>query len=450
MPTPSKASNSIKRRRRTPSPRGAAALAVADVLGGRSLSVSLPKRSASLHGRDRGLAAELAYGVCRWYWRLSVIGRRLLDRPPRERDHDIWALLLCGLYQLQFTRVPAHAAVAETAGAARQLNKPWATAVLNGALRRFQRETAVLTAGLDGDPHTLYALPNWFVDALREAWPSDWARAAAALNEHPPMTLRVNLSRITLQEYAARLISAGSTARPVEGIPSALALDHPVDVRQLPGFDAGLVSVQDANAQSAAGLLDLGAGLSVLDACAAPGGKTGHLMEFEPNLSVTAIDIDAKRLQRVRENTDRLGQVVQIYAGDAAQPTGAWADVRYDRILLDVPCSATGVMRRHPDIRLLRRGADIAALAKRQAKILNAVWPLLKPGGKLLYVTCSVIPAENEGLIESFMQSRKDAMTIPIAADWGHACGHGRQLLPGDLGGDGFYYALLTQKDAVR
>ena len=450
MPTPSKASSSIRRRGRAPKPRGAAALAVADVLSGRSLSASLPKRSASLQERDRALAAELAYGVCRWYWRLSVVGRRLLDRPPKERDRDIWALLLCGLYQLLFTRVPAHAAVAETAGAARQLKKPWATAVLNGALRRFQRESAELMAGLDDNPQSLYALPDWFVAELRKAWPADWERAAAALNERPPMTLRINLSRVTVHAYLARLTTAGLTARPVEGIPSALVLDRPVDVRQLPGFDEGMVSVQDANAQRAAGLLDLGAGQMVLDACAAPGGKTGHLMEFEPSLIVTAIDIDTERLRRVRENTDRLGQVVQLYTGDAAQPAGVWAEVLYDRILLDAPCSATGVMRRHPDIRLLRRAADIAALVQRQTRILNAVWPLLKPGGKLLYVTCSVIPAENEGLIESFMNSHKDAVSIPIAADWGHACGHGRQLLPGELSGDGFYYSLLAQKGAVR
>ena len=449
MPTPSKASNSVKRRQ-PPGPRGAAALAVADVLRGRSLSASLPRHSAFVPARDRGLTAELAYGVCRWYWRLSVIGTRLLARPFKDRDRDIWALLLCGLYQLQHTRVPAHAAVAETAGAARQLNKAWATAVLNGALRRFQRETAALTAGLDAAAGTRYALPDWLIAELSTTWPADWDRVAAALNEHPPMALRVNLNRSTRSDYAALLTGAGCTARPVAGVSSALVLDRPADVLQLPGFAAGLVSVQDVNAQRAAGLLDPRDGQRVLDACAAPGGKTGHLMELAPNLRMTALDIDAQRLARVRETTDRLGQSLQLCAGDAAQPLGAWAEVRYDRILLDVPCSATGVVRRHPDILLLRRAADIAALAKRQEKILHAVWPLLKPGGKLLYVTCSVISAENERQIESFMRSRKDAISIPIAADEGRACGLGRQFLPGDAGGDGFFYALLTRRETAQ
>lgn len=440
---------SRKRQRRTPSPRAAAALAVADVLGGRSLSVSLPKHSALLRPRDRGLAAELAYGVCRWYWRLSAVGKRLLARSMKDRDRDIWALLLCGLYQLEYTRVPAHAAVAETAEAARRLNKPWATAVLNGTLRRFQRESAALMTGLDDNPDTLYALPDWFVSMLLAAWPADWQRVARVLNERPPMALRVNLSRISMHDYVARLVGAGLTARPVASVPSALILDDPVDVHQLPGFDQGLVSIQDVNAQRAAGLLELSTSQSLLDACAAPGGKTGHLLELEPTLRVTAIDIDAGRLARVRENTDRLGQTVLLHAGDAARPAGPWAEVLYDRILLDVPCSGTGVMRRHPDIRLLRRAEDMVALPRRQAEILHAVWSLLKPGGQLLYVTCSIVPAENEGQVESFMQSREDVISLPIVADWGHDCGHGRQLLPGDQRGDGFYYALLARKEAA-
>lgn len=442
MPTPSRVSSSVKPASAPVGPRPAAALAVADVLGGRSLSDSLPARTQRLHGRDRALAAELAYGSCRWYWRLQSVAQRLLHRPLAARDRDLQALLLCGLYQLLYMRVPAHAAVAETAGAARALGKPWATALLNGVLRRLQREQVELLAGLDDDPVTRYALPAWLIGALREAWPERWQGVCDTLNAHPPMTLRVNQLRLSRQDYAVRLQAAGLTARPVPGLAAALTLDAPLDVQRLPGFAEGLVSVQDAGAQRAAGLLDLAPGQRVLDACAAPGGKTGHLLELEPGLALTAVDLDPVRLERVRENLARLGLQAHLAVGDAAAPAGAWADGGYARILLDVPCSATGVLRRHPDIRLLRRAADVAALAQRQDRILNAVWPLLEPGGKLLYATCSLMPAENEQRIEAFMRNHADAKVLPCAGDWGMARSVGRQLLP-EAGQDGFYYALL-------
>ena len=447
MPTASRVSSSAKPGGAPTAPRPAAALALADVLGGRSLSDSLPRRSGRLRGRDRAFAAELAYGGCRWYWRLRVVVDRLLHRPLPGRDRDILALLVIGLYQLEFLRVPAHAAVAETAGAARQIGKPRATGLLNAALRRFQREREALLAGLDDDPVTRYSLPAWLITALRAAWPARWPALCEALNVHPPMTLRVNLQRGSRQAYAAQLAEAGLAARPLAGLPAALWLDRPVDVTRLPGFADGLVSVQDAGAQHAAALLDIAPGLTVLDACAAPGGKTCQLLESEPTLAVTAVDVDAGRLQRVRENLDRLGLAAECCVGDAARPVGAWAQRRYDRILLDVPCSATGVLRRHPDIRLLRRAEDIAALAARQDAILAAMWPLLRPGGKLLYVTCSLMPDENEQRIDSFMQRHPDASALPLAGDWGEPRAIGRQLLP-DPGQDGFYYALLGKVGA--
>ncbi|MFM1892083.1 MAG: hypothetical protein RLZ44_1160 [Pseudomonadota bacterium] len=436
---PSRASSSAKHPRE---PRLAAALALGDVLAGRSLSDSLPMRSAALQGRDRALAAELAYGSCRWFWRLDALGERLLHRPLPQRERPVRALLLVGLYQLLYTRVPAHAAVAETAGAARALGKPWATGLLNAALRRLQREQADLLDGLDDDPVTRYALPGWLIAELRAAWPQRWEQLCAALNLHPPMTLRVNLQRISRPAYAASLGEAGVAARPLPGLPAALTLDRALDVQQLPGFADGLVSVQDAGAQYAAPLLDLAPGQRVLDACAAPGGKTGHLLECRPDLQLTAVDLEPARLARVQENLQRLGLPAELRLGDAAAPAADWAQPPYQRILLDVPCSATGVLRRHPDIRLLRRAADIPALAQRQDAILDAMWPLLQPGGKLLYVTCSLMPVENELRIESFMQRHQDVIALPLPGHWGEARGPGRQLLPSATQ-DGFFYALL-------
>ena len=424
-------------------PRAAAARAVAEVLVGRSLAELLP--AAGVAERDRALLAELVYGTCRWFPRLDFFLGRLLQRPLKQRDTDLRALLLVGLYQLVETRVAPHAAVDETVAAARALGKEWAAGLVNGVLRAFLRDRAALESAAAADPAVAHAHPAWLVARLQAAWPEDWAAILHAANGRPPMTLRVNRLRGSTPGYLATLAQAGLAGSVVDGVPAALVLDQPVDVTRLPGFGEGAVSVQDAGAQLAAPLLDPRPGEAVLDACAAPGGKTGHLLEWCPEARVTAIDVDARRLARVRDNLERLGLAARLAQGDAEHPAGEWAEDRYDRILLDVPCTATGVIRRHPDIKLLRRAPDVDELVARQARILDAVWPLLRPGGILLYVTCSLLPDENHRQIDRFLGRRPDARALPIDAAWGRAAGAGRQILPGERTMDGFFYARLTR-----
>jgi 16S rRNA (cytosine967-C5)-methyltransferase len=415
-------------------------------MAGRSLSDALPTRSRPVAERDRALVAELAYGVCRWYPRLQPLAMGLLSKPPKARDQDILALLMVGLHQLLKLRVPAHAAVGETAGAARALGKDWAVRLINGALRTFQREQNARLAAVDRNPAASRALPGWLYDAIAAAWPAQLDAIANAYRQHPPMTLRVNQRQGDTRAYAARLMAAGSTARPLAAAPDALVLDKPGDVASLPGFAEGAVSVQDAGAQLAAPLLDARPGHRVLDACAAPGGKTAHLLERVDGLDMTAADVDSARLARVTDTLQRLGLHAQVLQADASEPPAAWHERPFDRILLDVPCSATGVIRRHPDIRLLRRADDIITLAERQAVMLDALWPCLKPGGKLLYVTCSILPAENARQIEAFLRRHADARALPLSVAWGHPTGAGRQVLPGEDDMDGFFYALLERQ----
>jgi len=416
---------------------------IAGVLAGRSLAEGLP--AAAVAPADRALLAELCHGTCRWHPRLDALLAQLAPKPFKSRDADVRALLLVGLYQLVAMRVASHAAVAQTAEAARALGKPWAVALVNAVLRRFLRDRAAIEAAVADDPVATHAHPAWLIDALSAAWPADWPAVLAAANARPPMTLRVNRQRDSVESARARLAASGFAAATLLHAPVALVLERPADVAELPGFAAGQLSVQDAGAQLAAPLLDVRPGQQVLDACAAPGGKTAHLLETCPDAAVTAIDLDERRLDRVRENLTRLGLAARVAVGDASSPSGAWADQRYDRILLDVPCTATGVIRRHPDIKLLRRAGDVAALAARQARILDAVWPLLEPGGILLYVTCSLLPQENHQQIDRFLARQPDARPLALDAAWGRPAGIGRQTLPGEEDMDGFYYARLTR-----
>lgn len=416
---------------------------VAGVLAGRSLADGLP--AVAIAAADRALLAELCHGTCRWYHRLDALLARLAPKPFKSRDADVRALLLVGLYQLVAMRVAPHAAVTETAEAARALGKPWAVALVNAVLRNFLRDRAAVEAAVADDPVATHAHPAWLIDAVASAWPADWRAILAAANSRPPMTLRVNRQRDTVEAARARLATRRITATTSPHAAAALVLECPTDVAELPGFAEGLLSVQDAGAQLAAPLLDIRPGQRVLDACAAPGGKTAHLLETCPDAAVTAIDVDERRLGRVRENLARLGLAARVAVGDAQAPSGAWAEESYARILLDVPCTATGVIRRHPDIKLLRRAEDVAALAARQARILDAVWPLLEPGGILLYVTCSLLPRENHQQIDQFLTRQADARPLPIDASWGRPTGAGRQILSGEDGMDGFFYARLQR-----
>ena len=426
--------------------RARAAQVVGQVLGeGRSLTTALALALEHTPVRERGLLQELCYGVCRWQPRLQVWLDRLLQRPLDPRESTVQALLLIGLYQLEQLRIPAHAAVAETVTAARELHKPWAAGLVNAILRSFLRRRAELAALMDTDPQVRTAHPGWLLERLQQDWPADWPALVAANNARPPFTLRVNRLHLDREAYRARLTAVGRAVEPIVGAATALTLTEPVEPAALPGFAEGWVSVQDAAAQWAAPLLAVQPGLRVLDACAAPGGKTGHLLECAPDLQLTALDQDPARLERVRDNLNRLRLAARLIAGDAQRPADWWDGVPYDRILLDAPCSATGVIRRHPDIKLLRRETDIAALANRQQALLTALWPLLRPGGRLLYATCSVLDQENAQVIAQFLATRSDAKEQPITADWGRPLAQGRQILPGEAGMDGLYYAVLVK-----
>ncbi|WP_041070037.1 16S rRNA (cytosine(967)-C(5))-methyltransferase RsmB [Thiolapillus brandeum] len=428
--------------------RAQLALVLREVLEGRSLNDALRRGQEKVPSRDRALLAELAYGVCRHYFSLEALAGMLLRQPLKDKDLDVQALLLGGLYQLLHTRIPAHAAIGETAGAARVLRKKWAVGLVNGVLRHFQREQEALLSRLEqmNSRQVRYQLPDWLIGELKKAWPEQAEAVIAGLSLRPPFTIRVNLQRNSLSEYASLLKEAGMTARPLKGIPSALMLDEAVSVEELPGFFQGAVSVQDGGAQLAAFLLDAQPGMTVLDACAAPGGKTGHILEHTRDLQLTAVDFDPGRLERVAQNMARLGFRANLARGDASHPRGAWAEQAYDRILADVPCTATGVIRRHPDIRLLRRPADVQNLQLRQQQILDALWSLLQPGGKMLYATCSLLPQENDEQVERFLLKQPDASAVMLPPGRGMMTTHGLQLLPDTLETDGFYYALLEKR----
>ncbi len=429
-----------------PDPRLTAVRNLLAVLDGRSLDDVLAAARPAKDDRDRALSAELSYGVCRWYRRLDALVGALLQKPFKPRDRDLHVLLLVAAYQLLYSRVPAHAAVSTAVDISRSLGKGWASRLINGVLRRLLRERESLEARIDADEALRYAQPQWLYDAIRRAWPGRADVILSALQERPPMVLRIDQRKVGRADYAARLAASGILARPHPQVPSALLLDRPVAVERLPGFARGEVSVQDAGAQLAGAYLDLHAGQRVLDACAAPGGKTLDALQRAAGLDVTALDVDPKRLQRVADNLSRAGLHAELVAADAAAPpTDGWGAVRYDRILIDAPCSATGVMRRHPDIRLLRRADDIDALVGRQAAILDALWPLLAPGGRLLYVTCSLLPVENAQQIDAFVARHADAVVAELPNTPGSAAGKGVQLLPGIDATDGFFYAALLK-----
>ncbi len=439
--------NAEKKTLRKTSVRAVAARVLQAVLKGQSLTRLLEQHGPKVPEKDRSLLSELCYGSCRWYHRLDYFLRCLMVKPIRERDRDIHALLIIGLYQLAFMRIKPHAAVQETVNAARLLGKPAFVKLVNGVLRNYQRQQETLSKQILENPSAQYALPEWLLRQVRNDWPDHWSEISETLLKPAPMTIRVNTAKGSVADYVALLAGQGITVKPVKGVYTALELDKPVPVEILPGFFEGRSSVQDAGAQLAALLLQAEGRSQVLDACAAPGGKTGHLLEQAGELRLAAVDIDQVRLAKVKDNLQRLQLQAEIVVGDAAEPEGDWAQRQYDYILLDVPCSATGVIRRHPDIKLLRRREDIAQLEKQQRRILSSIWPMLKPGGRLLYVTCSVLHQENQEQIEWFLAQQQDARELTIETSVRCMSGeHGVQLLPGISGTDGFYYALLQKK----
>jgi 16S rRNA (cytosine967-C5)-methyltransferase len=425
-------------------PRAAAARVIGAVLTGSSLNQALAPRLEQVAERDRSLLQQLCYGSLRQAPRLLALLERLLDKPLRDKDSDIRGLLLCGLYQLESTRIPDHAAVAATVGAVAVLKKPWAKGMANAVLRRFLRERDSLAAAL---PEAAAAShPEWLYRALLEQWPAAAAEMIAANNLQPPLTLRVHTRRISRQDYLDKLASQGIEASAGQLSPQAVYLARPRDVAELPGFAEGEASVQDEAAQLAAPLLEAAPGQRILDACAAPGGKTCHLLELQPDLAeVVAMDVDETRLQRVSQNLQRLQLRATLLVGDARRPGAALETASFDRILVDAPCSATGVIRRHPDVKLLRRAEDIEQLARLQLQILQGLWPLLKPGGALLYATCSVLQQENSAVVEGFLAQCPGAVAVPLQEPWGQVAGLGRQLLPSARAADGLFYARLLK-----
>jgi 16S rRNA (cytosine967-C5)-methyltransferase len=425
-------------------PRAVAARILAQVIrDGRSLSRAMEEVPPALSD-DRALIQEMCYGSLRDYFRLARIIAALLKKPLKEKDADVQALLLLGLYQLLSMRVPDHAAVSETVAATAALKKPWARGLVNGVLRNFQRRREDLLEQAESAEEGRWSHPRWMVDALQKAWPDDWQSLLEANNQRPPMCLRVNTAKISTQDYLQLLEKEEIDASSSEFTPSAIRLEQPRDVTLLPGFAEGQISVQDEAAQQAALLMDLQTGQRVLDVCAAPGGKTAHMLECA-EVDMVAVDVDAGRLRRVEENLQRLGKTARCVVGDASTPEQWWDGQAFDRILLDAPCSATGVIRRHPDIKLLRRAADIDQLVTLQAQILDAIWPLLKPGGMLVYATCSVLPRENAEQVSAFVEKQADAQLKTMQVQWGTAVAAGRQILTGSHGMDGFYYACLEK-----
>ncbi|MBI3771875.1 MAG: 16S rRNA (cytosine(967)-C(5))-methyltransferase RsmB [Gammaproteobacteria bacterium] len=428
--------------------RVAAARAIVEVIvEGQSLSMVMPRWQARVEAKDAALLQEMVYGVLRWRWRLEFFVKQLLQNPLKERDADVQALLLLGVYQLEYMRVPAHASVSATVSATALLKKEWARGLMNAVLRNYQRQREALQAKVEGNSGARYAHPAWLLKMLQTAYPEHWQAIADANNQRPPMVLRVNRRKNSRAEYLASLQQAGVDATPCVHSEDGVVLAKPVDVQRLPGFNEGGVSVQDEAAQLAALLLNAQPGERILDACAAPGGKTAHILECQPAVGeVVALDNDGGRLQRVGQSLERLGLAATLVTGDTAAPDTWWDGLRFDRILIDAPCSATGVIRRHPDIKSLRKADDIAALAQIQSRILDALWPLLKSGGMLLYATCSVAPAEGWQQVQDFLARHDDASEQLLDVTWGARVAVGRQILPGEGGMDGFYYACLRKR----
>lgn len=416
------------------------------VVCSRYLETALNEARGDLPTRDAALIQEMAYGVLRWYQQLDTVAALFIEKPLKPKDRDVHLLLLVGLYQLLHMRVARHAAVKETVEAAGALKKPWAKNFLNACLRASLREEARAQAAIATNPAAAFSHPAWLLEEIKRHWSENWASILVANNERPPLVLRVNRRRLSREQFLARLAQAGIRAKAHPISDTAVALESPMAVSKLPGFAAGEVSVQDAAGQFAAPLLDAQPGERVLDACAAPGGKTGHLLEHTVGLGeLVALDREPARVELIKENLRRLGLSANIITGDAANPTDWWDGRPFDRILADVPCSATGVIRRHPDIKLRRQPEDLPRLAAAQKQILDGLWPLLKPGGKLLYVTCSILPVENENQMMAFLKRHPDATEEALSLDAGRVRAMGRQILPGEAGMDGFYYARLRK-----
>lgn len=426
--------------------RVVAAEAIGQVLRGRSLSTVLPKYSQKVADNDQSLLKELCFGTLRWYPQLQAIVNHLMSKPIKDKEREIQALLACGIYQLMYMRVADHAAINETVAATVKLKRLWAKGLVNAVLRNFQRQQQQITEQLANAAEFETAHPQWLINRIQKAWPEQAREILTANNLQAPMCLRVNATHCSRDDYLKLLAEKEIQASKTEHSPVGIWLNSPRDVTELPGFEDGWVSVQDESAQLAASLLDVQPDHVVLDACCAPGGKTCHILESEPKLAaLTAIDLEASRLERCKDNLQRLNLQANLIAADVGAIEEWWDNNPFDRILLDAPCSASGVIRRHPDIKLLRKDTDIDNLSKIQTELLEKVWKTLRKGSMLIYATCSVLPQENDQVVAQFLATNNDASVVKIEADWGKATDFGRQIFPSAKGGDGFYYSRLQK-----
>ena len=448
-PRPAKAKVSIARQ--------AALKTLKSVFNGQSLSAVQTKTIDVLEDkRDRGLANELVNGVLRWRWQLEFFTSKLLAKALKKKDIDVQLILLMALYELKECRTPDYAIINDAVELSRKAGKKWASGLVNAVLRRFTREKEDLIDSMK-DGQVIFSHPRWMLEKIKADWPKSWKQILDANNQRPAFWLRVNQAQYSCQDYKKLLgendIESEVSAFPKRFVDSALKLSKGLDVRTLPGFSDGAVSVQDVGAQLAADLLNVSGNMQVLDLCAAPGGKTCHLLErYDEIERVVAVELEESRMKRVSENVQRLKleSRAELIVADAIAYLEWWDEEKFDRILLDAPCSASGVIRRHPDIKTLRRDTDISALVTLQAEILHAAWQMLAPEGELLYVTCSVFKDENQNQMQRFLSDNTDASEIKIDADWGEACDHGRQLFPGEFDADGFYFCRLKKLSAEK
>lgn len=428
--------------------RALAAQALAEIaLRGASLRDAMERYAPKLpDSRDRALLMALLSDGARWWLRFdAALDQQLLEKPLRQKEPAIHALLVLGLVQLEILELPEYAAVAATVQATRALQRPRMAGLVNAILRRWQRERTELLAALDAKPQTRHAHPAWLAKTIAHDWPEHADAIMAADNREPPLMLRANARRTQRDALIERLQADGYAAGAHPWLADGIVLPHSADVTRMPGFTEGLFAVQDGAAQIAADLADVHDSQRVLDACAAPGGKACHLLE-RADIALTALEFDAGRATRIQQNLERLGHRANVVIGDAGEPAGWWDGQAFDRILIDAPCSATGVLRRRPDVRLHRRDSDIPAMAAQQRRILDALWPLLAPGGKLVYITCSLLRAENEAIVEAFLAGHTDAEAVAFTLPDGQPARVGWQILPGDGDLDGMYYAVLGKR----
>lgn len=425
-------------------PRMAALDAISEVLDDHRSLAESAALSRLKDPRDNALARHLAYGVLRWLNALSWLTGKLLSKPLKNRDRDVQRLIMLGLQQLWHDATADHAAVNETAECARLMGKPWAVGLVNAVLRRFQREQQQWLDKLKGSDNA-YAHPRWLLKDLQRDWPESWAVVAEANNQQAPLWLRINRSKADEETLMVQLKEAGFEIQKHPFATDAISITPAAPVLKIPGFANGWLSVQDPAAQLARDLIDPQAGERVLDACAAPGGKTAHLLESCPDIKLTVLDQQAKRVEQILETMERLGLVAEPKVADACDTKAWWDGEKFDKILLDAPCSATGVIRRHPEIKWLRNTEKVDLVMESQAALLKALWPLLKPGGVMVYATCSLLRCENDQQISHFLTLHDDAALVKLKVDWGTALDCGHQIMPGEADMDGFFYAKLRK-----